>query len=226
MVDRFDQVENEYYRLKGRLAAGRITREQFENELKRLMIEDLQGRRWILGVDSGKWYVHDGQSWVEAQPRSDLRRDGIPRRSMLSIVAATSVLIVLCVGGLIAIHFGANESVVQRATGFTPTQTSVTMAIPPLTSTSMPSLTSTRPAIRRESPPSTAAPTATPTLTRLPSPTLRISSVTFTRTRTPTPPKSTVALASFGCPGVQGNRLFFDDYSNPQSGWTPYRGTD
>jgi hypothetical protein len=31
------------------------------------MIEH-EGRYWMLGADSGKWYVHDGQTWVEAAP--------------------------------------------------------------------------------------------------------------------------------------------------------------
>jgi len=66
--DRFKKAEDEYFRLKGQLAAGRITAEQFEVALKDLMIEDTQGRYWMLGADSGQWYVHDGQAWVQAEP--------------------------------------------------------------------------------------------------------------------------------------------------------------
>ena len=63
--DVFKQAEDQYFALKGRLAAGRITHEQFEAALKDLMIRDPQGRYWMLGVDSGKWFVHNGQTWVE-----------------------------------------------------------------------------------------------------------------------------------------------------------------
>jgi hypothetical protein len=66
--DGFKKAEDEYFRLKGRLAAGRITREEFDAALKDLMTQDAQGRYWMLGADSGKWYVHDGQSWLEGQP--------------------------------------------------------------------------------------------------------------------------------------------------------------
>ena len=66
--DAFKQTEDQYFALKGRLAAGRITHEQFEAALKDLMIRDPQGRYWMLGVDSGKWFVHNGQTWVEGQP--------------------------------------------------------------------------------------------------------------------------------------------------------------
>ncbi|MBI4672563.1 MAG: hypothetical protein HY741_12970 [Chloroflexi bacterium] len=64
----FTKVEEEYFRLKGKLAAGRITREQFDAALKSLMFQDAQGRWWMMGADSGKWFVHDGQTWVEAEP--------------------------------------------------------------------------------------------------------------------------------------------------------------
>jgi hypothetical protein len=47
-----------------------------------------------------------------------------------------------------------------------------------------------------------------------------------TRTLVPASPTPTVVLASFGCPGASGNSLFFDDFGNPESGWTVYRGAD
>ena len=68
MDDQFQKVEDEYFRLKGQLQGGRILREQFETALKDLMIQDAQGRWWILGVNDAQWYTHDGKSWVEATP--------------------------------------------------------------------------------------------------------------------------------------------------------------
>ena len=59
-ADQFRRAEDEYFRLKGQLAAGRITPEQFEAALKNLMLQDAQGRWWMLGPDTGKWHVHDG----------------------------------------------------------------------------------------------------------------------------------------------------------------------
>ena len=66
--DRFRRAEDDYFRLKGQFATGRITHQQFEQALQALMIEDDQGRHWSLGVDTGKWYRHDGQAWVETDP--------------------------------------------------------------------------------------------------------------------------------------------------------------
>jgi len=76
----FQKVEDEYFRLKGQLAAGRITSEQFNTALNDLMIEH-EGRWWMIGADSGKWYVHDGKNWLESvppviseEPKPDTRR--------------------------------------------------------------------------------------------------------------------------------------------------------
>ena len=66
--DRFQQVEREYFRLKGQLAVGQISREQFETALRPLMFQDGQGRYWMIGVDSGKWHVYDGQQWRQTNP--------------------------------------------------------------------------------------------------------------------------------------------------------------
>jgi hypothetical protein len=65
---RYKQVEDEYFVLRGKLETKRINREQFEAALKELMVQDAQGRWWMLQPDSGRWYVHEGQSWVEANP--------------------------------------------------------------------------------------------------------------------------------------------------------------
>ncbi|MBI5651423.1 MAG: hypothetical protein HZC40_13425 [Chloroflexi bacterium] len=66
----FKQAEDEYFVLRGKLELGRITRDQFETALHDLMLEDTQGWHWMLGVDSGRWFVHDGQAWVGADPYS------------------------------------------------------------------------------------------------------------------------------------------------------------
>ncbi len=66
----FKQSEDEYFRLKGLLATGRITPQQFEAALKERMVQDAQGRWWTIGADSGNWYVHDGKMWVKAEPPS------------------------------------------------------------------------------------------------------------------------------------------------------------
>jgi|GEM_PF-1090679 len=64
----FQRAENEYFRLRGQLETGRITRAQFESALKHLMLQDAQGRHWTLGADSGKWHVYDGRAWIESNP--------------------------------------------------------------------------------------------------------------------------------------------------------------
>lgn len=64
----FRKAEEEYFRLRGQFSMGRLTREQFETALRESMVQDAQGRYWVMGTDSGKWYVHNGTTWVEASP--------------------------------------------------------------------------------------------------------------------------------------------------------------
>jgi hypothetical protein len=52
MNNSFPQVEDEYFKLKGKLATGRITQAEFDAALKALMIQDAQGRYWTLGADA------------------------------------------------------------------------------------------------------------------------------------------------------------------------------
>jgi hypothetical protein len=64
----FKKAEEDYFNLRGRLSAGRITQAQFHAALEKMMVQDTQGRYWVLHADTGKWLVHNGQTWVEGKP--------------------------------------------------------------------------------------------------------------------------------------------------------------
>lgn len=160
---RFQQAEDEFFRLKGQLATGRITQEQFDAAVKELMIQDAQKRYWMLGPDSGKWYVHDGKSWVEAQPPatdSSARKQPSPetlaaqspRRRVFPIVAI-GCLALLCVlvavGGLV---FASNQGFINIALVNAATSTPVVLILPNPIPTLAPS-------------PTTPAPTPTQSIT-------------------------------------------------------------
>jgi uncharacterized RDD family membrane protein YckC len=66
--EQFQRVEDEYFRLKGKYATGRLSEEEFDQALKDLMFQDSQGRYWMVGADTGEWYASDGGAWVKAQP--------------------------------------------------------------------------------------------------------------------------------------------------------------
>ncbi len=67
MMD-FFRVEAEFAQLKAQFESGDLREEEFKAQLEALMIEDEQGRWWILGYETGQWYVHDGERWVQQQP--------------------------------------------------------------------------------------------------------------------------------------------------------------
>lgn len=70
MDQKFREVQDEYFRLRGLFSTGRLTQSEFEAALDKLMF-DYQGRYWMIGVNTGKWYVHDGTRWNEAEPPAE-----------------------------------------------------------------------------------------------------------------------------------------------------------
>jgi tetratricopeptide (TPR) repeat protein len=64
----FFQVERTFAELKAQYEAGDLSEEEFKAQLQELMVQDEQDRWWIIGYQSGLWYYHDGQQWVQDDP--------------------------------------------------------------------------------------------------------------------------------------------------------------
>ncbi len=160
MQDRFRDIEEQYFLLRGQLAMGRLTHEQFEAKLKELMFQDAQGRYWMIGAETSKWYMHDGVKWVEANPvtgaATTLAATNLPppptyvspptpptTRSGPNImpwVVLGFVLIACLVGGIALMWYGVNQGFIKldiAVTGLQPTATLVAQVPtqPPATST-------------------------------------------------------------------------------------------
>lgn len=79
MSNVFQEAEERYYALRGKFAAGRLDAEQFDAALRELMVEDAEGRTWMLGANSARWYFYDGAQWVEGEPsEADSRIEADP----------------------------------------------------------------------------------------------------------------------------------------------------
>ena len=66
----FKQAEDTFQKLKSQLRSGEISRREFLDELKKLQLKDDQGRLWMIGSQSGKWYYLKGKDWVQSEPPS------------------------------------------------------------------------------------------------------------------------------------------------------------
>ncbi|MDY6876997.1 MAG: SHOCT domain-containing protein [Chloroflexota bacterium] len=75
----FAEVEREVAKLRQRLAAGRLTEEQFKARLRELMVLDEHGDWWMVGYETGEWYCHDGTDWMRADPSGGTNRRAIPQ---------------------------------------------------------------------------------------------------------------------------------------------------
>jgi len=64
----FQEAEKIYKELRAQHEAGKLSDATFEAEVGKLRLQDAQGRWWQIGVQTGEWYVHDGQKWNKAKP--------------------------------------------------------------------------------------------------------------------------------------------------------------
>ncbi len=241
---RFLETEEEFASLRARFSDGHISAADYDAALKRLVVKDDDGAHWMIGVESGEWHRWDGQSWVrEDPPAQTARPTDLPEdlsrppewpakpSGLLKWVAigiAALGLTAVCIAAVIVvIAFAPSVSTPMLAVQVSPTR-------------SLPVVATTAPATRASPPvpsPAVATVTRSPSLTDLPSPS---PAATITRqpptptpspTRMPTkipasPSPSRTLIASSPCPIPGGAALFSDDFTNPSSGWTAYRGVD
>ena len=64
----FSRVAAEFSKLKIQFDAGALSEADFKARLQDLMLQDEQGRWWMIGYETGQWYVHDGEKWVQREP--------------------------------------------------------------------------------------------------------------------------------------------------------------
>lgn len=77
MADRFREVEQTFALLRDKFNDRRISEREYVDGLKQLRIKDEEGRFWMIGARTGKWYTSDGGEWVEAKPPSQRDKKAI-----------------------------------------------------------------------------------------------------------------------------------------------------
>jgi len=77
MADQFREAEATYSLLREKFQDKRISPQEFSDSLKQLRIKDEDGRFWVIGAQSGKWYAFENGEWVEAKPPSQLEKKAI-----------------------------------------------------------------------------------------------------------------------------------------------------
>jgi len=64
----FKEAERRYTELERQHEAGSISDEEFDGQLKELMVQDQEGRWWAKSRKTGQWHSYDGASWVPGTP--------------------------------------------------------------------------------------------------------------------------------------------------------------
>ena len=116
----FEEADRRYAELKRLHEAGEITEEEFDEQLKRSMVQDERGRWWSKSRKSGKWHYHDGNAWVPGTPpdrqqsisghkrgRPDVQHDYAPEPTVRSTEVRAKVWLGLAIAcAAITVPFG------------------------------------------------------------------------------------------------------------------------
>lgn len=70
MADQFRELETAFNSLMRKFREAKISQKEFIDSLKELRLKDDEGRFWMIGAQSGKWYCYEGNDWVQAKPPS------------------------------------------------------------------------------------------------------------------------------------------------------------
>ena len=65
---KFKAIETIYNELKNKFQNEEISYEEMKGELQKLVVRDENDNYWMLGANTGKWYIYDGSDWVEKSP--------------------------------------------------------------------------------------------------------------------------------------------------------------
>ena len=71
MSSTFKETERAFQSLRGQFRGKEISRREFIDRLKKLRLRDSQGRFWMIGAQSGKWYFFDGSDWIPSDPPAE-----------------------------------------------------------------------------------------------------------------------------------------------------------
>lgn len=63
-----EEANRRYAGIRKRLDTGEIGPQEFDDELKQLMVRDEEGRWWAKSRSTGEWHYRDGASWVPGTP--------------------------------------------------------------------------------------------------------------------------------------------------------------
>jgi hypothetical protein len=77
MADQFRDAEATYSLLRAKFEGKKISPQEFADSLKQLRIKDDEGRFWVIGAQSGKWYAFENGEWIEAKPPSQKEKRAI-----------------------------------------------------------------------------------------------------------------------------------------------------
>jgi len=115
----FIQAQRQFWNLRDRYERGELDEGSYRQALQDVVVQDDAGAYWMLGVESGEWYRHEGSTWVRGNPPragfpavapppmppayQPVSERGTSRGRIIVVILGVLLLITTCVTGVVAI---------------------------------------------------------------------------------------------------------------------------
>ena len=220
----FAQVETRFKELKRKYDDGALSEEDFKSQLEELMIQDEEGKWWIIGYETGMWHYHNGEKWVRGErPRPRTTMPTAPPRKWGKWVWLIVPIIVIIVAVIYHLQ-STPPSIPVEVTKTVPVEVTKIVEVTPtpmpptptFTPTSVPPMLTNTPITTPVPPtPTSVLPTSTPVLAT-PTPVVIVvtaTSVPATATRipptsTPIPSPTVMSLAQADALNTQAEQFY------------------
>jgi hypothetical protein len=103
----FQEANRRYAELRRQRDAGIIDEEEFDEQLKQLMVLDDENRWWAKSRRTGEWLYHDGTAWVSGEPPLGYQSPQNPSKAPSSPSSSRALWTFAIIGGVILVGVAA-----------------------------------------------------------------------------------------------------------------------
>jgi hypothetical protein len=116
----FREADRRYTEIKRQYEVGALTEEAFDEQIRKLMVQDRYGRWWAKARSTGKWHYHDGTTWVRRAPLGSRGWELVARTAIgfgglfVALIGIVIVVTIIAVGLLTNSFLSYMDSTMNR----------------------------------------------------------------------------------------------------------------
>jgi tetratricopeptide (TPR) repeat protein len=87
----FEEADRRFAELWQGYYAGTLSAEQYDAQVRQLMLQDAEGRWWAKTPETGEWNRYDGHTWIQDTPPADSLQEAEPSGSTPFVDSLTQI---------------------------------------------------------------------------------------------------------------------------------------